>query len=54
LSIDGDVANCSITTFRAVRTGERPGVRLTNYNFVMPIENAGEPVTDAPDIAVKK
>jgi probable phosphoglycerate mutase len=51
---DGDVANCSITTFRAARVGERSGLRLIDYNFVTPLENAGEPVTAAPDIAVKK
>ncbi|MEP7050142.1 MAG: hypothetical protein ABJB12_07310 [Pseudomonadota bacterium] len=51
LEIDraGDLANCSITGFCAARR-----MRLDDYNVVAPIENAGEQVTAAPDIAVKK
>jgi broad specificity phosphatase PhoE len=45
-----DVANCSLTRFEAV-SGEDGRVKpeLRVYNFVAPLEDAGEPVTRAPD-----
>jgi broad specificity phosphatase PhoE len=45
-----DVANCSLTHFEAVG-GEDGRVKpeLRVYNFVAPLEDAGEPVTRAPD-----
>ena len=56
LQIDraGEVANCSLTTFIEDGSGARLGMSLESYNVVAPIEDAGEPVTDAPDIAVKR
>jgi broad specificity phosphatase PhoE len=45
-----DVANCSVTRFeKGVGQGEREGLRLEAYNFVAPLEAAGEPVTRQPD-----
>jgi len=54
LEIDraGDVANCSITSFAI--GGARGRLELREYNFVAPLEEAGEPVTDAPDPAAIK
>jgi broad specificity phosphatase PhoE len=52
LSIDRerDVANCSVTEYEFSQdVGGRPGMRLLRYNFVAPIEAAGEQVTEAPD-----
>ncbi|HET7542656.1 MAG TPA: histidine phosphatase family protein [Polyangiaceae bacterium] len=56
LEIDraGDVANCSITSFKAAGTPGRERLELLEYNFVTPLEEAGEPVTTAPDPAVIK
>jgi probable phosphoglycerate mutase len=53
LEIDraGDVANCSITSFKAVNARGRARLELQEYNFVAPLEEAGEPVTAAPDPA---
>jgi len=54
LAIDreGEVANCSITSFRFSR--RRARLELMEYNFVAPLEEAGQPVTAAPDPAVDK
>jgi probable phosphoglycerate mutase len=51
LEIDrqGDVANCSLTSYVPRPTG---GAALTAYNFVAPLDEAGAPVTDAPDAEV--
>jgi hypothetical protein len=44
------VANCGLTTYEFTRDSEgRPGMALRAYNFVTPLEEAGEPVTKAPD-----
>jgi broad specificity phosphatase PhoE len=53
LAIDraGDVANCSITSFKATTAAGRSRLELLEYNFVAPLEEAGEPVTAAPDPA---
>jgi 2,3-bisphosphoglycerate-dependent phosphoglycerate mutase len=54
LSIDqvGDVANCAITEYRFDPTaGLRGGLALERYNFVTPMEVAGEPVTAKPDFS---
>ncbi|MDF3069597.1 MAG: phosphoglycerate mutase [Polyangiaceae bacterium] len=57
LAIDSerDVANCSLTRFEhgADHAG-RPKLLLRDFNFVAPIEEAGEPVTRQPDPAVIK
>jgi 2,3-bisphosphoglycerate-dependent phosphoglycerate mutase len=55
LSIDraGDVANCAITEYRFdPGEGSRGGLVLKRYNFVAPMEAAGEPVTAKPDFSV--
>ena len=45
-----DVANCSVTRFeKGVGQGGREGLRLEAYNFVAPLEAAGETVTRQPD-----
>jgi probable phosphoglycerate mutase len=45
-----DVANCSVTRFETgVGQGERESLRLAAYNFVAPLEAAGEAITRQPD-----
>jgi len=55
LEIDraGDVANCSITSFRG-SAGLGAGLELREYDFVAPLEEAGEQVTATPDPADAK
>jgi broad specificity phosphatase PhoE len=54
LEIDGqgDVANCSVTTYRLDRATN--ALALQAYNVVAPMEEAGEPVTAAPDVPVAR
>ena len=48
-----DVANCSVTTYNfAIDPEGRGGLHLRGYNYVAPIEDAGEPVTKQPDAPV--
>jgi broad specificity phosphatase PhoE len=57
LSIDRekDVANCSVTSFELGHDSEgRNRLLLRAYNFVAPLEAAGEPVTREPDPAAEK
>lgn len=57
LAIDSerDVANCSVTSFeRGQDAAGRSKLLLGVYNFVAPLQAAGEPVTQAPDVAVVK
>jgi probable phosphoglycerate mutase len=51
LAIDrqGDVANCAVTTFEAVRDR----MELRQYNFAAPRDAEGAPVTRTPDTAMK-
>lgn len=52
LAIDraGDVANCGVTAYTLDPTaGDGGRLRLEAYNFVAPLEEAGAPVTTAPD-----
>ena len=52
LTIDrqGEVANCGVTEYRLDRDAAPEGrLRLTRYNFVAPLEQAGTPVTSRPD-----
>ena len=52
LTIDrkGEVANCGVTEYRLDREASPEGrLRLTRYNFVAPLEQAGAPVTSRPD-----
>jgi len=45
-----DVANCAVTSFEAgVGSDGRERLLLQTYNFVAPLEAAGEPVTRGPD-----
>ncbi len=48
LAVDrgGDVANCGITEYAPDLAG---GLRLLRYNFTVPLEREGAPVTAAPD-----
>ncbi len=47
---DGEVANCGVTSYTLDRTVATHGqLRLRAYNFVAPLEQAGAPVTSAPD-----
>jgi broad specificity phosphatase PhoE len=43
----GEVANCSLTSYVPRQAGG--GLELAAYNFVAPLDEAGAPVTDAPD-----
>jgi 2,3-bisphosphoglycerate-dependent phosphoglycerate mutase len=54
LEIDrqGDVANCAVTTYRLDRAAD--ALVLRGYNVVAPMEEAGEPVTAAPDLPVAR
>ena len=53
IDAEGDVANCSVTEYRLDRNaGEGGRLVLERYNFVAPIERAGEAVTDEPDANV--
>ena len=55
LAIDreGDVANCSITEYRYDRAkGKDGGLALERYNFTVPLEEQGTPVTAEPDAKV--
>jgi probable phosphoglycerate mutase len=47
---EGEVANCSLTSYLPRPAGGK--VTLTAYNFVAPLDEAGAPVTDAPDAKV--
>jgi 2,3-bisphosphoglycerate-dependent phosphoglycerate mutase len=48
-----DVANCGVTSYQyAPGPGPQGGMALLGYNFVAPLERAGEPVTKAPDVPV--
>lgn len=53
LAIDrqGEVANCSVTTYRAEPDG---ALTLESYNVVAPLEEAGEAVTTGADIPVAR
>jgi probable phosphoglycerate mutase len=50
----GDVANCAITSFQQPTASRRARLELVAYDFVAPLEEAGEPVTAAPDPALIK
>ncbi|MDB5511061.1 MAG: phosphoglycerate mutase [Enterovirga sp.] len=55
LAIDreGDVANCSVTEYRFdAGKGKDGGLALARYNFTVPLEEAGTPVTSEPDAKV--
>lgn len=46
---EGDVPNCSVTEYGFVGDGEGSRFSLVRANFVAPMEQAGVPVTRAPD-----
>lgn len=55
LGIDrqGDVANCSVTQYEFDPSAGKMGkLVLRRYNFVAPLEDAGETVTTKPDVPV--
>jgi broad specificity phosphatase PhoE len=53
IDAEGDVVNCGITEYRFdPRTAPNGGLRLVRYNLVAPLEEAGAPVTSAPDAPV--
>ena len=46
----GDVANCAVTSFKLGKDPQgRSKLELDKYNFVAPLEQAGQPVTTKPD-----
>lgn len=50
IDAEGEVANCSVTEYVAAEPGTDPdgGLVLRRYNFVVPLEQAGTPVTAEP------
>ena len=46
---EGDIANCGITEYAPDSAG---GLALVRYNFTVPLEREGAPVTAAPDSPV--
>jgi probable phosphoglycerate mutase len=55
LGIDkkAEIANCSVTSYEHDENlGPRGNLRLQLFNFVAPVEEAGAPVTSAPDAKV--
>jgi broad specificity phosphatase PhoE len=55
LAIDreADVANCGVTEYRFDPSlGKDGGLRLARYNFTVPLEDEGTPVTSEPDAKV--
>ena len=49
----GDVVNCGVTEYRFNRAVAPDGaLELVAYNFTAPLEEAGAPVTSAPDAVV--
>ena len=53
IDAEKDVANCSVTLYRFMRTPEGRGeMALDSYNWVAPLESASEPVTREPDAPV--
>lgn len=54
LKIDREnmLGNCSLTSYRSARGGKTPSaLTLDRFNFVAPLEEAGEKVTRKPDVA---
>ncbi|HWS56035.1 MAG TPA: histidine phosphatase family protein [Pyrinomonadaceae bacterium] len=50
---DYDVANCGVTTYEYdPGIGKIGGPALRSFNFVAPLEEAGETITAAPDVPV--
>jgi broad specificity phosphatase PhoE len=50
IDADNDIANCGVTSYLAgVDAGGRPTFALDRFNFVAPVEDAGEEVTREPD-----
>jgi len=51
LAIDskGDVANCSLTDYRSVTREEATTLELQQYNWVVPLQDAGAQITTRPD-----
>jgi 2,3-bisphosphoglycerate-dependent phosphoglycerate mutase len=48
-----EIANCSVTSYEHDdKLGPRGSLRLTSYNFVAPLEEAGTAVTAEPDASV--
>jgi broad specificity phosphatase PhoE len=50
IDAEAEVANCSVTEY-AFDAGQA-GLSLVRYNFTAPLEDAGAPVTSAPDKSV--
>jgi broad specificity phosphatase PhoE len=49
IDAEGDVANCAVTEYVLERSGGQGSLRLDRYNYVLPLEREGAPVTDEPD-----
>jgi broad specificity phosphatase PhoE len=51
IDAEGDVANCAVTDYAATDDGR---LRLMRYNFVAPMLEEGETITDTPDLSVAR
>ena len=50
---ENDIANCSVTSYRFdPNLGKRGKLKLDLFNFVAPLEEAGEEITRKPDVPV--
>ncbi len=53
IDAEGDVANCGVTEYAFdPREGPDGALRMVTYNFTAPLQEAGAPVTSAPDAKV--
>jgi probable phosphoglycerate mutase len=53
IDAEGDVANCAVTEYSLVRGKEdADSLVLERYNFVVPLEQEGTPVTSSPDAKI--
>ncbi len=49
IDAESEIANCSLTSYLPRQTPGSPGLDLQTFNFVAPVEQAGEQVTREPD-----
>jgi broad specificity phosphatase PhoE len=52
IDAEGDVANCSVTEYRAPADHEGPGMILVRYNDVSALQEKGTPITAEPDASL--
>jgi broad specificity phosphatase PhoE len=45
-----EIANCGVTEYQRTVQDELPSMRLVRFNYVLPLADAGEPVTRSADV----